>query len=148
MKLSQKINHIKRHRKNKKLKDIANTIVWLIITDIKRHDSARFFIVSPLMYEIIRCYHIVPNNLKCSGLIDDVTEFITVPRDVVEFMTRNELDYIKEYCGIPNLHKQPSEETIQELNDIPLSQFVNPELYMHIDKPIAPDITTLNGVRI
>jgi hypothetical protein len=127
---------------------MANTIVLLVITDSKCRDSARFFIVSPLMYEIIRCYHIVPSNLKCSGIIDDVTEFMTIPEDVFEFMNRDELDYIREYCGIPNLHKQPNEETIQELNNIPLGQFVNPELYMHIDKPIAPDIITLNGVRV
>ena len=148
MRLSQKIKHIKRHRKNKKLKDIANTIVWTVITDIKCRDSARFFIVSPLMYEIIRCYHVVPNNLKCSGLIDDVTEFMTVSEDIFEFMNRDEYDYIKEWWGIPNLHKQPSEETIHELNNIPLGQFVNPELYIHVDKPIAPDTITLIGVRV
>ena len=140
MKLSQKIKHIKRHRKNKHLKDKAETILWLAITDIKRHNSDRFFIVSPLMYEIIRYYHLVPDNLKCSDFVKEATGFMmTVPTDIYEFYNRNEADYIKECCGI--FYKEPDEKTKEELSKLPFSMFTNPELYMHIDKPIAPDVS-------
>ena len=140
MKLSQQIKHIKRHRKNKHLKDKAETILWFAITNIKRHNSDMFFIVSPLMYEIIRYYHTVPNNLKCSGSINDTTEFMmTVPEDIIKFYEDDELDYIKQWCGI--FHKEPDEKTKEELSKLPFSMFTNPELYMHIDKPIAPDVS-------
>lgn len=138
MKLSQKIKHIKRHWKNKYFKDKAETIQWLAMINIEHHNSDRFFIVSPLMYEIIRYYYPVPDNLKCSGFIKDVTEFMmTVPRDIVEYYNDNELNYLKQWCGIP------------KDADIPFTPgSERNELYMHIDKPIAPDITTLNGVQV
>ena len=147
MKLSQKIKHIKRHRKNKRIAKYADDVHFAAAECFLTGDK-NIFIVSQRLYSIMENRkHCVPKNVKPSVLNCD-NEIITVPRDIGEFWNRNELDYIKEWCGIPNLHKEPNEETIQELNNIPLSQFVNPELYMHIDKPIAPDITTLNGVRV
>jgi hypothetical protein len=147
MKLSQKIKHIKRHRKNKRIAKYADDIHFAAAECFLSGDK-NIFIISQRLYSIMESRrHYVPKNIKSSALNCD-NEIITVPRDITEFYNSNELDYIEEWCGIPNLHKQPSEETIQELNNIPLGQFVNPELYIHIDKPIAPDITTLNGVRI
>lgn len=147
MKLSQKIKHIKRHKKNKRIAKYADDVHFAAAECFLKGEQIVFF-VSQRLYSIMENRkHCVPKNIKPSALNCDA-EIITVPRDIDEFMNRNELDYIRELCDIPNLHKQPSEEIIQELNNIPLSQFVNPELYMHIDKPIAPDITTLNGVRV
>lgn len=147
MKLSQKIKHIKRHWKNKRTAKYADDVRFAAAECYLKGEQIIFF-VSQRLYSIMESRkHCVPKNVKPSAL-NCGDEIITVPRDITEFFNRNELDYIKEWCGIPNLHKQPSKETIQELNNIPLSQFVNPELYMHVDKPIAPDITTLNGVRV
>lgn len=147
MKLFQKIKHIKRHRKNKRIAKYADDVHFVAAECFLRGEQIIFF-VSQRLYSIMESRRdYVPKNVKPSAL-NCGDEIITVPRDIGEFMNRDELDYIKEWCGIPNLHKQLSEETIQELNNIPLGQFVNPELYMHIDKPIAPDIITLNGVRV
>ena len=140
MKLSQKIKHIKRHRKNKHLKDRCETILWLAIMNVERHNSDRFFIVSPLTYEIIRYYHCVPDNIKYSGFVKNATEFMmTVPEDIIKFYEDDELNYIKQWCGI--FHKEPDEKTKEELSKLPFSMFTNPELYMHIDKPIAPPVS-------
>ena len=130
MNLIRKIKNCKRHKQNKELKDRAKTIQWLAMIDFEHHNSDRVFIVNPLMYEIIRCYYPVPDNLRCSGSIKDVTEFIMT---VGEFWNNNKLDYIKEWCGIP------------KGCDIP---FASEPLYFHVDKPIAPDINALNGVRV
>ncbi len=147
MKLFRKIKHIKRHRANKRFAKYADD-VHFAAAECFLNGNENMFIVSPRLYSVMNCRKgCVPKNIKQSPLNCD-NQIITVPRDIIEFYNDNELDYIKEWCGIPNLHKQPSEETIQELNNIPLGQFVNPELYMHINKPIAPDITTLNGVQI
>lgn len=148
MKLFQKIKHIKRHWKNKRTAKYADDVHFVAAECFLKGEQIIFF-VSQRLYSImesIRDY--VPKNVKPSAF-NCGDEIIKVPRDIVEFYNSNVLDYIKEWCGIPNLHKQPSKETIQELNNIPLGQFVNPELYMRrINKPIAPDITTLNGVRV
>ena len=147
MKLSQKIKHIKRHRKNKRFAKFADDFHYAA-AECFLDGNENVFIVSPRLYNVMnRRKGCVPKNIKQSPVNCD-RQIITVPRDISGFYNNNELDYLKEWCGIPNLHKEPDEETVNQLSNIPLSQFVNPELYMCIDKPIAPDITTLNGVRV
>ena len=148
MKLSQKIKHIRRHNKNKKLKNRTEYIFWLVVENSSAGDKTTYdgktYVVSTLLYEIMRMrYGYVPDCIKCSGLVED--NFLIVPREIIEFYD-NPLDYLKEWCGI--FHKEPDEKTKEELSKLPFSMFTNPELYMHIDKPIAPDITTFDGVRV
>ena len=142
MKLSQKIKHIKRHRKNKKLKDRAEYIFWLVLENSSTGDKTTYdgqvYIVSALLYEIMRVnYTTVPDCIKGSSLVED--NFIIVPREVAEFWNRSETDYLKEWCGI--FHKEPDEKTKEELSKLPFSMFTNPELYMHIDLAKNKDIS-------
>ena len=127
MKLSQKIKHIKRHRKNKRFAKFADDVHFAAADSIL-NGNEDMFIVSPRLYNVMnRRKGCVPKNIKQSPLNCD-QQIITVPRDITEFMNNNELDYLKEWCGIPTTSSE--------------------SLYCHIDKPIAPDITTLNGVRV
>lgn len=163
MKLSQKIKHIKRHKANKRFAKFADNVHFTAMECLLNGNEVILF-VSPKLYSVIesRRYHVL-KNIKSSCLTCNDNQIVTIPRDLVKFYNDNELDYIKEWCGIPKgvdipftpgserieyLRKQLDEETVNQLNNIPLGQFVNPELYMHIDKPIAPDISTLNGVRV
>ena len=127
MKLSQKIKHIKRHRKNKRIAKYVDDIHFAAAECFLSGDK-NIFIISQRLYSIMESRrHYVPKNIKSSALNCD-NEIITLPRDIIEFYNSNELDYIKEWCGIPTTSSEP--------------------LYCHIDKPIAPDVTTLNGVRV
>ncbi len=152
MKLSQKIKHIKRHKKNKKLKERAEYIFWLVLENSNTCDETTYdgkvYVVSTLLYEVMRVNHIaVPNCIKCSGLVED--NFLIVPREIIKFYDNPPdylNDYLKQWCGI--FHKELDEKTKEELSKLPFSMFTNPELCMHIDKPIAPEIRTLNGVRV
>ena len=124
MKLSQKIKHVKRHRVNKRFAKFADDLHFAAV-ECFLNGNKNMFIVSSRLYHVINVRKgYVPKNIKNTNFVSD-TCIITVPTDITEFYNDNKLDYIKEWCGIPNLHD---------------------ELYMHIDKPIAPDITTLNGV--
>lgn len=131
MKLSQKIKHIKRHRANKRFAKFVDDVHFAAADSIL-NGNGNVFIVSSRLYNVMNCRKgCVPNNIKPSLLNCD-RQIITVPGDIIEFYNRNELDYLKEWCGIPNLHKQPDEETVNQLNNIPLGQFVNPELYCDV----------------
>lgn len=160
MKLSQKIKHYKRHRQNKRFAKFADN-VYFAATECFLNGNTMKLIISSRLYHVInvRKGH-VPKNIKNTNLVSD-TNIITVPTEVID--TNDRLDYIKEWCGIPKgvdipftpgserveyLREQPNEETVNQLSNIPLGQFVNPELYMGIDKSIALDICTLNGVRV
>ena len=147
MKLSQKIKHVKRHRANKRFAKYADDIHFAAAESFLNGNEDMFIISLKLYYVIGNRRGYVPKNIINSWLCDN-DRIITVPSEVYNFYNDNVASYIKEWAGIPNLHKQLDEETVNELDNIPLGQFVNPELYMHIDKPIAPDITTLNGVRV
>ena len=147
MKLSQKIKHIKRHKENKRFAKYADDIHFAAAESFLNGNEDMFIISLKLYYVIGNRRGYVPKNVINSWLCDN-DRIITVPSEVYNFYNDNVASYIKEWAGIPNLHKQLDEETVKELDNIPLGQFVNPELYMHIDKPIAPDITTLNGVRV
>ena len=125
MNLRRKIKNCKRHRQNGKVKGKAETIQWLATINIERHNSDRFFIVSPLMYEIIRCYYPVPANLKCSGLIKDVTEFIMSSRNNITIVEDNTSRWLKQWCSVPKGY------------DIPFTSSNDP-LYLHVDKPVPP----------
>lgn len=130
MRLFQKIKHIKRHKKNRKLKERAEYIFWLVLENSNSCDETTYdgkvCVVSILLYEIMRVNHIaIPNCIKCSNLVED--NFLVVPREIIEFYD-NPLDYLKDWCGIPTTSSEP--------------------LYCHIDKPIAPPVYTLNGVRV
>ena len=127
MKLSQKIKHIKRHRKNKRFAKFADN-VHFAAAECFLDGNDEVFIVSSRLYNVMnRRKGCVPKNIKQSPLNCD-RQIITVLRDTTEFMDNNELDYLKEWCGIPTTSSEP--------------------LYCHIDKAIAPDITTLNGVQV
>ena len=127
MKLSQKIKHIKRHRANKRFAKYADDVHYAA-AECFLDGNENVFIVSPRLYNVMnRRKGCVPKNIKQSPLNCD-QQIITVSRDITEFMNNNELDYLKEWCGIPTTGSE--------------------SLYCHIDKPIAPAITTLNGVRV
>lgn len=127
MKLSQKIKHIKRHRANKRFAKFADSFHFAA-AECFLNGNENVFIVSLRLYDVMnRRKGCVPKNIKQSPLNCD-QQIITVPRDITEFMNNNELDYLKEWCGIPTTSSE--------------------SLYCHIDKPIAPDICTLNGVRV
>lgn len=143
MKLSQKIKHIKRHRANKRFAKFADNFHFAA-AECFLNGNENVFIVSPRLYNVMNLRKgCVPKNIKQSPLNCD-RQIIAVPKDIIEFYEDDELDYLKDWYGISNLHK----ETANQLNNIPLGQFVNPELYIHVDKSIAPDISTLNGVRV
>lgn len=126
MKLSQKIKHIKRHRANKRFAKFADSFHYAA-AECFLNGNENVFIVSSRLYNVMnRRKGCVPKNIKSSSLNCD-SEIITVPRDITEFYNRNELDYLKEWYGI--FHKEPSEKTVKELNNIPLGYFTNPELY-------------------
>ncbi len=149
MTLRQKINHIRRHKKNKKIKNRAEYMFWLAIENSSAGDKTtsdgKVYIVSTLLYEIIRMnYVIIPDCIKCSSLVED--NFMVVPREIIEFWNFDIKKSFNEFYGI--FHKEPDEKTKEELSKLPFSMFTNPELYMHTDKAITPDITTLNGVRV
>ena len=127
MKLRQKINHCKRHRRNKHLKNKAETIC----TVASKTDYGMMFVVNPLIYEIIRFNNDNVDWIKPSSFVGDNSDFIIAPRDIIDFYNRNETEYLKQWCGIPSIKDYPpSQESIGELSDIPLSQFAQPELYM------------------
>lgn len=129
MKLSQKIKHIKRHRANKRFAKYANDIHFAAAESFL-NGNEEMFIVSPRLYNVMNCRKgCVPKNIKQSPLNCD-RQIITVPRDIIEFYNDNQLKYLKEWWGI--FHKEPTEETVNQLNNIPLGQFVNPELYCNI----------------
>lgn len=120
MKLSQKINHIKRHRANKKFAKFADSFHFAAAECFLDGDE-NVFIVSPRLYDVMnRRKGCVPKNIKQSPLNCD-RQIITAPRDISEFYNNNEPDYIKEWCGIP--------DTAEKLNNIPLGYFTNSELY-------------------
>ena len=126
MKLSQKINHIKRHRVNKRFAKFADSFHYAA-AEYFLNGNENVFIVSSRLYNVMNCRRgCVPKNIKSSSLNCD-SEIITVPRDITEFYD-NEFNYLKEWCGIPTTSSE--------------------SLYCHIDKPIVPDITTFDGVRV
>lgn len=127
MKLSQKIKHIKRHRKNKRFAKFADSFHFAA-AECFLDGNDEVFIVSSRLYNVMnRRKGCVPKNIKQSPLSCD-QQIIAVPRDITEFYNDNKLDYLKEWCGIPTTSSEP--------------------LCCYIDKPIAPAITTLNGVQV
>ena len=94
MKLSQKIKHIKRHRKNKRFAKFADSFHFAA-AECFLDGNENVFIVSSRLYNVMnRRKGCVPKNIKNTNLVSD-TCIITVPRDITEFWNRNELDYIK-----------------------------------------------------
>ena len=119
MKLSQKIKHIKRHRKNKRFAKFADSFHFAA-AECFLDGNESVFIVSSRLYNVMnRRKGCVPKNIKSSSLNCD-SEIITVPRDITEFYSNNELSYLKEWRAI--LNKEV--DTVNQLNDIPLGQFV------------------------
>ena len=97
MPLKQKINHCKRHRRNKRLKNKAETIC----TVASKTKYGMMFVVNPLIYEIIRFNNDNVDWIKPSSFVGDNSDFIIVPRDVADFYNRDETEYLKGWCGIP-----------------------------------------------
>ena len=120
MKLSQKIKHIKRHRANKRFAKFADSFHFVAV-ECSLNGNENVFIISSRLYNVMnRRKGCVPKNIKSSSLNCD-SEIITVPRDIIDFY--NEPNYLKEL-----IHKKLDEESINQLSNIPLGQFVNPEL--------------------
>jgi hypothetical protein len=120
MKLFRKIKNIKRHKRNKCLRNLADGI----FTAARYGDE---MIVSSKIYNIIyfRNSH-VPSNIKeFGGMKNDMT-IMTVPKEVMNFYSDESLRY-EEWFGL--MHQEPSEECKKQLSDIPLSQFVYPEVF-------------------
>jgi hypothetical protein len=128
MKLLQKIKHIKRHKANKKFAKLVDNLHFAA-AECFLNGNENVFIVSSRLYNIMNCRKgCVPKNIQSFDFSCD-TDIIKIPRDIVDFMNTDQLDYMKEWCGIPTISSEP--------------------LYCHIiDKAIAPDICTLNGVRV
>lgn len=133
MKLSQKIKHIKRHKQNKRFAKMADNVHFAAANSIL-NGNGNVFIVSPRLYNVMNVRRgCVPKNIKNTRLVSD-TCIITVPTEVIN--THDKLDYVKEWCDIP------------KGVDIPFTPGSERIVYLHVDKPIAPDICTLNGVRV
>ena len=100
MKLSQKIKHIKRHRKNKRFAKFADSFHFAAV-ECFLDGNEDVFIVSPRLYNVMnRRKGCVPKNIKQSPLNCD-RQIIAVPRDIIEFYNDNSLNHLKEWCGIP-----------------------------------------------
>ena len=94
MKLSQKIKHIKRHRKNKRFAKFADDFHYAA-AECFLDGNENVFIVSPRLYNVMnRRKGCVPKNIKQSPVNCD-RQIIAVPRDIIEFYNDNKLDYIK-----------------------------------------------------
>lgn len=121
MKLFRKIKNIKRHKRNKRLRNLADNI----FTE-SRYDY-EMIIVSPRIYNIIyfRNSH-VPSNIKEFGGIKNDTTIMTVPKEVMNFYSDESLRY-EEWFGL--MHQEPSEECKAQLSNISFSQFVHPEVF-------------------
>ena len=120
MKLFRKIKNIKRHRRNKSICKIADGLF-----DASNIDKS--IIVSSRLYNIIYFRKgFVPLSIKEFGGIKNDLEIITVPKKVINFYDNESLRY-EEWFGL--MHQEPSEECKKQLNDIPLSQFVYPEVF-------------------
>lgn len=129
MKLSQKIKHIKRHRANKRFAKFADNFHFAA-AECFLDGNENVFIVSPRLYNVMnRRKGCVPKNIKQSPLNCD-REIITVPGDIIKFYEDDALNYLKQWRGL--FHKEPDEETVNQLSNILLGQFVNPELYCNI----------------
>ena len=102
MKLKQKINHIKRHRANKRFAKFADNFHFAA-AECFLDGNETVFIVSPRLYNVMnRRKGCVPKNIKQSLLSCD-QQIIAVSKDITEFYNDNTLDYLKEYCGLYQL---------------------------------------------
>ena len=138
MKLSQKMKHFKRHRKNKRFAKFADSFHFAA-AECFLDGNENMFIVSPRLYNVMnRRKGCIPKNIKQSPLNCD-RQIITVSRDITEFYNNNELNYLKDWCGI--FHKELGEKTKEEVSKLPFSMFTNPELYIGIDLAKKPDVS-------
>ena len=115
MNLIRKIKNCKRHKQNKKLSIFAEA---MFNTSWKAPELNIF--IHPLMFEIIRFNHFgeICGNLRPSEFIDDSLSYV---------------------LDIESLYRMPRSLSLEEqehLNNIPMSYFTQPELY--IGKPIPP----------
>ena len=129
MSLKQKINHIKRHRANRRIAKSADTVYSAAIKCFGKIDIT--FIVSLRLYDILyfrKDY--VPKNITSSWLMPDSTVItmgpdiemktvhgICVPKDIMDFYNRDETEYLKEWCGIPNI-KSPSSKNFINIGEV------------------------------
>lgn len=135
MKLFKKIKNIKRHKRNKRLRNLADSV----FTEARYGDE--MIIVSPRIYNIIYFRNSpVPSNIKEFGGIKNDFEIMTVPKELTDFYNINILKY-DEWFGplITQMHQEPSEECKKQLSNIPLSQFVHPEVF-------APKLDTIKPI--
>ena len=120
MKLFKKIKNIKRHKRNKRLRNFADNV----FTESRYGDRV---IVSSKIYNIIYFRNSpVPSNIKEFGGIKNDMTIMTVPKEVMNFYSDDSLRY-EEWFGL--FKKEPSEECKEQLSNIPLSQFVYPEVF-------------------
>ena len=118
MNLIRKIKNCKRHKQNKTLSMFAEAIFNM---SWKAPEFDMF--IHPLIFEIIRFNHFgeMCSKLRPSELID------------------NPFSYVLETEPLWKLPRSFSWEEQEKLNNIPLSVFAQPELYLRIDKPIPPE---------
>ena len=100
MNLFRKIKNIKRHKRNKRLRNLADNIFT----------EARYgveMIVSSRIYNIIYFRNSpVPSNIKEFGGIKNDLEIITVPKEVMNFYDNESLRY-EEWFGISRKESFP-----------------------------------------
>ena len=126
MTLRQKINHIKRHKQNKRFAKIADN-VHFAASESYLNGNLMKFIISPRLYHVINVRRgYVPKNIKNTNLVSD-TCIITVPTEMID--THDSLDYIKEWCGIP------------KGIDIPFTPGSERFMYLGVDIAKKPDIS-------
>ena len=136
MNLIRKIKNCKRHKQNKKLLIFAEAMA-----NISWKAPEFNILIHPLIFEIIRFNYFeeMCSKLRPSEFIDNPFSYVldtgslyrtprslSLPDDIIKFYEEDNTKWLKEWCGIP----------------------FTSELYMHIDKPIAPEIRTMNGVRV
>lgn len=83
MKLSQKIKHFRRHRRNRNINNSAEVVyITALRTELPESwENRMMFYVNPLLYEIMRAHHVsIPNNIVSSEFVSEKDEFIVSER--------------------------------------------------------------------
>ena len=79
MKLSQKIKHFRRHRRNRNIYNSAEVVyITALRTELPESwENRMMFYVNLLLYEIMRAHHVsIPNNIVGSKFVSEKDEFI------------------------------------------------------------------------
>lgn len=140
MNLLRKIKNCKRHRANRRIVKLADSY-YFAATEVYLDKPSLKIVVGQRTYNIIYFRNgFVPFNIINGGWLFPNDEFIITEKDTSYLENPPSFDdWYKMYrSGL-------SKEGQEQLNNIPMSRFAQPELYLHIEKPIP--ITTSLSVK-